>query len=395
MKRFLFSVCALAAVVVGCSKSEVLNRPNADMPIEFNPYTGRIPVTKAAEANKETLGAEGFQVYAFLHGLEQTDHKFEGQAFMDKEVTMKNDKWVYPGRTYWPANGVLDFIAYGLNSENQITKGKTKNMITYTVNPLVASQEDLLVALCQRNLTYDEEKEGKVDLRFYHLLSKIGFTLITTGDDATNVRIDQVNLEGSFYENGEVNLAIWDSNTGRPYISIPTGTSPKENTTYQLLLPNDDPNKSETFTGCGNGVPIYNNNLQYTVKNPDKPVDRDYIKREDSTLSADEQKQLEDNLNNRYMMIIPITAAQHNAKLKVRYYLPCDEYVHENVIDLSNVKYKDENGVEQTASFDFEAGKSYNFQFKVSTNSIGFNVDVEIWDTSDAADVNKTTLTLK
>ena len=67
MKRFLFSVCALAAVVVGCSKSEVLNRPNADMPIEFNPYTGRIPVTRAVAAGKGTLGEAGFQVYAFMH----------------------------------------------------------------------------------------------------------------------------------------------------------------------------------------------------------------------------------------------------------------------------------------------------------------------------------------
>lgn len=85
MKRFLFSVCALAAVVVGCSKSEVLNRPNADMPIEFNPYTGRIPVTRAVAADIDTLGKYGFQVYAFMHnGKDACD--YTATPYMNKIV---------------------------------------------------------------------------------------------------------------------------------------------------------------------------------------------------------------------------------------------------------------------------------------------------------------------
>lgn len=386
MKRFLFSVCALAAVVVGCSKSEVLNRPNAEMPIEFNPYSGRVPVTRAASADILTLGEDGFQVYAFLRGTGE-EPKYEKETMhMDKEVRkVEGDTtWTYSGKAYWPANGVLDFVAYGLGAGAELAQEDKYDEIKFAVDTLVANQKDLLVATGQRGMTYETSNNGKVDLRFSHMLSRIGFTLITKEGNDVNVRITKVNLEGKFYAEGKVDLAAIPQGKSKPEI-IPEGNP--VSTKYKLLR-YDSQDATETFTGFGlpvangNGIgePIYNNDVLYTVTNPDKPLERDYLVKADA--SDEDKESAASNKLNRYMMIIPIAATAHEAKLTVRYYLPCDQKVHDGEIDLKTVKVKNSDGTESTG-FDFEAGKSYNFQLKVSTNKIDFSVTVEEWDTAN------------
>ena len=397
MKRFLFSVCALAAVVVGCSKSEVLNRPNAEAPIEFNPYSGRIPVTKGVAADMDTLKTDGFQVYAFLRGADATP-SYNGKPFMDKEVKFKDGGWAYSGKAYWPANGVLDFIAYGLNAGAQpVAQNTDYNKIVHKVDTLVANQKDLLVALGQRDLTY-ENTNGTVNLMFSHLLSRVGFTLITKAGNNVNVRVEKVNLDGKFYAEGEVDLAVFkpttltlgdkDSTVNRPYI-VPKGEA--TDTKYRLLR--YGATTPETFTGLGlpdatndkMGEPIYNNDMLYKVENPDDITLIDFVKKTNDEVTDDDTKAAAYNKNNRYMMIIPIEASKHAAKLVVKYSLPGDDATHENTIDLSKVEIKDAKGDVVKTGFDFEAGKSYNFQFKVSTNSIDFSVTVEDWDTSNEA----------
>ena len=401
MKRFLFSVCALAAVVVGCSKSEVLNRPNAEMPIEFNPYSGRVPVTRAASADIKTLGAEGFQVYAFLRGAQESPSYDSETMHMDKVVTREEGAtaWTYPGKAYWPANGVLDFIAYGLNAGATHTQENQYDEIAYVVDTLVANQKDLLVATGQRGMTFETSNNGKVDLVFSHMLSRIGFTLITKEENDVNVRITKVNLEGNFYASGKVDLASIPQGSENPVI-VPDGQPAA--TRYRLLrypkypaetTPETTPEAApETFTGFGlpkqggMGEPIYNNDMLYTVEHPEDPLQTDYIKK--ATPTAEETAAAALNEANRYMMIIPIEADKHNAKLKVRYYLPCDKKVHDGEVDLKTVKVTDSEGNE-TTGFNFEAGKSYNFQFKVSTNKIDFSVTVEDWDTANESVSNQ------
>ena len=67
MKKIIYIRLAVSAVFASCSKSEVTSAPGADSPITFNPYLGKTPVTKAPVATTDTLGAYGFQVYAFIH----------------------------------------------------------------------------------------------------------------------------------------------------------------------------------------------------------------------------------------------------------------------------------------------------------------------------------------
>lgn len=401
MKRFLFSVCALAAVVVGCSKSEVLNRPNAEVPIEFNPYAGRVPVTRSTSANIETLGESGFQVYAFLYNADGPD--WVSSPYMNKVVTCENPladepEWTYSGHAYWPASRKLAFIAYGLNTGNLITRpeGGQEYEFDFNVPDVVAEQKDLLVAAVQRDQAYIEEtqgtpEDGTVDFTFSHLLSRIGFSLVTKNNNAVPVTIEQVNLKGTFYEKGHVDLTITapttitigdtEKSAGRPFIN-PEESDAKEKT--YVLLPNGG---SFTDYASAAGTPIYDNSMLYEkfTGNADTPDDDEYkplYDTSDETPETQEEKDAkaasEANKANRYMMIIPTVTPTssteapkiltHNAKLYVKYFLPGAGTFGDVVVDLSTI--------------DFEPGKSYDFKFKVSTNGISFSVTVEEWDTT-------------
>lgn len=382
MKRFLFSVCALAAVVVGCSKSEVLNRPNADMPIEFNPYTGRIPVTRAVAADIDTLGHYGFRVYAFMHnGTDACD--YTATPYMNKVVTFDKTlnegkgAWTYSGHAYWPATNLLNFVAYGLNAgATEVANDRTT--ISYTVPVDVASQKDLLVAYNQINTKYTEDNQGVVDFTFSHLLSRIGFSLVTKASNGVPVTIEQVNLVGNFYGSGtvrltdgkETTLTIGDKEvkTNRPYVNT-TGVT-ASSVTYKLL----GENGTYTSVGSADGTKIFDNGLLYTKdwgegQTADKNTttdDDEYDAKADTEITAAMRATVANNEKNRYMMIIPAEGTVHKANLKVKYFLPGAGTFEEVTVPLSDVN--------------FEAGKSYDFKLKVSTNGISFSVDVESWD---------------
>lgn len=394
MKRFLFSICALAAVVVGCSKSEVLNRPNAEMPIEFNPYTGRIPVTRAVAAGKDILGEAGFQVYAFMHnGKDDCEYK---TPYMNKIVTFDKDlnegkgAWTYSGHAYWPATNLLNFVAYGRNAGALVQEVKDALLptISYTVPVNIADQKDLLVAYNQVNLKYADAiattetetpadkstpaYDGIVNFNFSHLLSRIGFSLVTKDGNSVPVTIEQVNLVGNFYGNGTVNLTDGKETsltigetvvkTNRPYVDI-TGVTPSS-VTYKLL------GEDGTFTSKANGKgdPIFNNGLLYTKNVGDNTTTDDdaYVAKTADQITEEMEGTVAANQENRYMMIIPAASTVHKAKLLVKYFLPGAGTFDEVEVDLSKVE--------------FEAGKSYDFKLKVSTNGISFSVDVEHWD---------------
>lgn len=382
MKRFLFSVCALAAIVVGCSKSEVLNRPNAEDPIVFNPYLGRIPVTKGSIADETVLGTSGFQVYAYMHApitIPDGEYDYEGDnidytdatPYMSKVVTFDAEAnegeggWTYPGHAYWPATNQLDFIAYGRNSGENLSEVSATDhtKINFTVGSDITTHKDLLVAHALLNQGYQESEEvdnsdqKTVNFKFSHLLSRIGFSLITQNNNDIIVTLKQVDLVGDFYAAGTVNLL----STSKLAIE-PTGNATE--TTYKLLGGNG------TFSHKSNktGVPVYNNSMLYEFSNEDNTTYDDDEYKEiiftDDTAKAEAEKAAADNEANRYMMIIP--TKDHGAELVVTYCLPGAETFKPVTIDLSEIE--------------FMAGKAYDFKFKVSTNGISFDVTVDDWD---------------
>lgn len=91
MKRFFFSVIALAAVATGCTKSEMVETPDfGGQEITFETYLGKVPTTKAESVDLAYLqGANrGFHVTAFLHDKDtQPSAASIADPYMDKDVS--------------------------------------------------------------------------------------------------------------------------------------------------------------------------------------------------------------------------------------------------------------------------------------------------------------------
>jgi hypothetical protein len=300
--------------------------------------------------------------------------------YMNKVVKMVtddqgNESWIYDGHAYWPATNQLDFIAYGLNSGDKVTEESATDhtKINFTVDTDIKTHQDLLVAKACLNRSYNdtqEEDAATVNFTFSHLLSRIGFSLITKADNSIPVTLKQVNLEGNFFSAGKVNLL----DVAALKIT-PTGDAAQ--ITYKLLGENG------TFTDASNaeGVPVFDNSMLYefigsdTADNydDDEYKAKDFKNAEgvvDETAKKTATDQANANKDNRYMMIIP--TATHNAKLKVIYCLPGAKTFDEVEIDLKDIEFK--------------AGKAYDFKFKVSTNGISFGVTIESWDDTTTED---------
>lgn len=398
MKRYIISLIALSAAVIGCTKSGLVESPQKyQEPITFETYTGKTPTTKATEVTTATLATHmsemdpAFHVNAFLVSDPQT----YTNAYMNKDVWSTSEtptadatnlgfynSWTYDGATYWPDNGSLLFVAYGLNADKmfgakEAVKDESGNEITpavpgtptmtfsnyanmtYTVPAKTSEQEDLIVAV-PKTQGISNNTASNVLLNFKHMLSKVGFSLKTDATNNVIITIKSIKLKGAFNSTGDVNLADVNE-TGAPYISIGSRTSDVQ--AYSLF----DTNYGETgATGpfdCfqitqspgETPTPIYPNTT-YTPSTGEDVSDAYAGK-----TGASE--------NNRYMMLIPGTQA--DATIEVVYEL--------------------EGAKEQKATaslgsdFKFEAGKAYEFVIKMNTSSIEFEADITDWNDTTIA----------
>jgi len=400
MKRFFFSLIALAAVTISCTKSGLVELPQTfETPITFEPYTGKAPTTKATVMDSESLQAAlydaedspttkgGFHVLAFTHTTtgEDSAADYNATPYMDEDVwyeaavtdnpetedvnEAKEAYWDYNGVSYWP-EGKLDFVAYGLNAKNYMTF-TSKTTFTYAVPELVSAQEDLIVAEPQKGETNDG---SKINIPFKHLLSKVGFSLETNyADQNVKVTIKKIVLSGDFYNQGVVDMTEAAPAVGTKSGAVGSYTffgMPGNDNTVVDYNP-EAANIYDCFVGESKGKvtgddgkqvydPIYANHTITVVANPAEDGPQTFTQ----TPPVSKKGASEDN---RYMMIIP-TEAPANAKITVVYQLTGDE---------------ERTAEAQLANdFKFEAGMGYEFVLKVSTLKVDFSVNVSGWDPS-------------
>ena len=404
MKRFFFSVIALAALTISCTKSGLVELPQTfETPITFEPYTGKAPTTKATVMDSDALQAAlydatsspttkgGFHVSAFTHtGTgETTTADYTKTPYMDEDVwyvaavadnpeTQDKDEttaayWDYNGVSYWP-EGKLDFVAYGLNAKNYMDFGTSKTTFTYTVPELVSSQEDLIVSTPAKGQT---NTGAKINLPFKQLLSKVGFSLKTNAATAgVDVIVKKVVLTGNFFEQGTVDMTLTKNYAAanadpdlRPYI---TETSTATTSSYTLLgMPGDDNAVVDYVNGEDGDFDVCVISAS-SAATTNQPIYASHVlSRETSgtTVTVGTAVKEGADVNNRYMMIIPTPTAttQTNMKITVVYQLTGDE---------------ERTAEAQLANtFKFEAGKGYEFVLKVSTLKVDFSVGVTGWDT--------------
>ena len=393
MKRFFFTVIALAAVAVSCTKSGLLESPHTyESPISFEPYTGKAPVTKATIETSETIKS-GFRVLGFVEGTENAItstspylHKFVrfGDHDGDKGTaqTPTPDTWFYSGAMYWPEGKELTFVAYGLNVNGTPAEAKGTNdaylegdaagvtgqgvkfaqaandytSYTYTVGATAADHKDLVISPALRNCkSSDPSGDGPaattngdkvVNIRLYHVLSRIGFKLavdndyvVKDGESTTPgysnraITINNVSLTGNFISTGEFNLTSAVSISGETITYGEVQGTPAT-TTYSLFSGN------QSFTYTPNGAETSAHNITHDGEN-------------------------------RYMMIIPGDPG-NDAKVIVSYQIAGGAPTE------VSLPLKDASG----NTIEFEAGKAYEFVFTVSNVAVGFNVDVLPWGTA-------------
>lgn len=347
MKRFFFSVIALAAAVTACTESGLIDTPAFyGNEIIFAPYVGKTPVTKAVSVSKEYLegtveNGGGVEVYAFLRDKDVTDPAQIDVTtpYLYAPLTYSNGAWGYGELAYWPEGKELAFAAYSRNATGCISNHSEGSLtqFDFTVKDVVSEQIDLLAIPFKTDVTGNESGDTHVELRFYHLLSRVGFSVEPSeANEDVSITIKSLKLCGSFPKSGHVDLtknpaAIAPykeatSSYASDYSLFAEGESFTINSTECVVTDPDTGNKSIV------SEPIYPNG----VATPDA--------------------------ENRFMMIMP--GIVENASIDVTYQLSGDE--------------------ERTArialnTWTFVPGYAYEFILQISTAAIQFEAHFGAW----------------
>lgn len=374
MKK-IFVMAALAMAAISCTKSDVLESPVLDQPINFFTYLGRTPVTKGNYVTIDDMKTIGFDVKALKCVAETTTTTGEGDdatttttttivegfdatPYMHVKLTASGTGWQYveaegdnAGKAinyYWPTNTSekLVFVGYGLNASGTFTTGtgeaaSTEEYIkfangsntdfTYTVPTTIADHKDLIVT--NTEICDQDNCENGVALNFEHLLSRIDFAITSNGGNSQEgeggtlpVHIKDLSLKGKFVQTGNVSLAsIADGKLNGKKLT--PGSAAEEAFKYEVI------SETKTF----------------------------YTKTEQPIFAG-----AETDAANRYMMIIP--QSTENVTIEGTYTIDEDPTERTISINLGASELKN-----------FEAGKAYKFVLNVKTSVISFSVTVEPW----------------
>lgn len=365
MKRFFFSSIALMVAMTSCTESGLIDAPEFyGNPIVFDTYIGKTPVTKAVNCGIETLKATennggGARIYAFETAKEAAAPSSYSTKYLDGKLLFANSAWGYyedgqdPVDAYMPAGSNLSVVAYNLNTEgadaedvkymSDISADKTE--FIFTVKDDVAEQVDLVITpltLVNENPTGGDTR---VPLRFFHLLSRVGFKVKSTSETDNDITITSVRLKGDFYTTGKVDLkkskAMPSAGTTATDLAFQTSkpeitpiSKPANPTEYELL-----PGATSFTTKAAS---CYATPLQITPEE-----------------------------GGCYMMVMP--GVQETAEITVAY------QVYDATKEVT-FKLADMN----TGINYFQAGYAYEFILKVSTDAIEFSAEIPTdWDETD------------
>lgn len=449
MKKIIYTVIALATVAVGCTKSEIYERPDlGGQEITFDTYLGRAPMTKATSADIATLqtAGKGFDVKAFMHsGTDKPTNLTANDIYMEKAVYWKtatstafsyadtetqhyifsasatqpdaptteysSSTWTCPnGWTEDPQNGSL-WMASTTN-----TNGTWSNWSVEAYK----NQAHANGIWEYDGVTYWPDPNSQKYLAF----AAWGVNTITASSTDENATHTSNNDAIEFAANSETqftfkvdsevasqqDLLVAPFQYGRAINSSATNTTVNINFKHVLsrigfkLLANQDApdveikisdlNLKGSFASTGT-VDITSETpaisaTTYTANTEYKllPETTDFF----ATYSQDEEVAIYNNKatvnTGTTATVTPATGTDEDNRYMML--IPTKEGTATDYV--ITVKYTLTDADEETAtvtlptSFKFEAGKSYEFVLKVSTSKIGFYVEVSDWETGDVAD---------
>ena len=405
-KRFLFSLVAMAAMVIGtgCSNDELFNDYSQENAIGFDTYIGRGAETRATVIDETKLKEVDFGVFAY-YGAQTPNFMYNEKI----EWNADSKSWIYSPIKYWPSTQghTIDFYAYApydndLTGEHDDKDGENNSNITlsannysgtptvtYTVPTDIAQQIDLLYANVKE--ANGSKTAEKVNFNFKHALSRIGFSVEalynqvnnqtngdddasygTTGegesqtektdngssDENTTIEVKKVVLSGKFIETGTMSLNPTESNGQVTYLwsNRSSNGSSGNIVSYELKREGEIDNFMKT-TPEGSSVV-------------------------DHAVVTNAKKQL--NNADSYIMIIP--NKDENAEEKIENITVTVEYEVSTKDDKLDGGYSTvQNTVtSEPFSLNFKAGKAYNFVLHIGLTSVQFSANVTDWDEANS-----------
>ena len=340
-KKIFMGIAAVAALTLVSCSSDDLNslsdNSSKNEAISFDGYWGRSAVSvngsrgsvidKAEDLQKVSEGFGVFGNYSSTDG-----EAFGSNLFENQKVTYstKETKWTYSPKKYWSPQGHIDFLAYAPHVEG--TTLKNTSCIEFTVADNAADQKDLLWANAANQTKANNSGIGKkVNFKFAHALSRLGYTVktdLTSSSDVT-ITLKKITLAGSkdgiqkaFYPKGTINLStgVW----------TPSTTDEKQN---------------------------------FVWLSTDKTLDSD-------TKNSDKE----------YLFVIPQNFSKTEENADALF-----------VIVEYTIKYGDEKPVTYTVSSqlkqNFEQGTAYSINLTLGLTPIEFDADVTGWKNTEEKDV--------
>lgn len=340
-KKIFMGIAAVAALTLVSCSSDDLNslsdNSSKNEAISFDGYWGRSAVSvngsrgsvidKAEDLQKVSEGFGVFGNYSSTDG-----EAFGSNLFENQKVTYstKETKWTYSPKKYWSPQGHIDFLAYAPHVDG--TTLKNTSCIEFTVADNAADQKDLLWANAANQTKANNSGIGKkVNFKFAHALSRLGYTVktdLTSSSDVT-ITLKKITLAGSkdgiqkaFYPKGTINLStgVW----------TPSTTDEKQN---------------------------------FVWLSTDKTLDSD-------TKNSDKE----------YLFVIPQNFSKTEENADALF-----------VIVEYTIKYGDEKPVTYTVSSqlkqNFEQGTAYSINLTLVLTPIEFDADVTGWKNTEEKDV--------
>ena len=347
-KKFFMGIAAMAALTLVSCSSDDLNslsdNSSKNEAISFDGYWGRSAVSvngsrgsvidKAEDLQKVS---EGFGVFG---NYSSTDEEaFGSNLFENQKVTYSTEetKWTYSPKKYWSPQGHIDFLAYAPHVDG--TTLKNKSCIEFTVADKAADQKDLLWAnAANQTMANNSGTDKKVNFKFGHALSRLGYTVKTKDADAgTTITLNKITLAGSadgttkaFYTKGTIDLSKSSTSTTDLWATSDTDTK----------------QKFDWFSGT--------QSLATTYTNPDT----------------------------EYLFVIPQNFSKTDENADALY-----------VIVEYTIKYEDKktmtNKVSSQLKLNFEQGKAYTLNLTLGLTPIEFDVTtVQGWTDTNQGEIN-------
>lgn len=217
MKKSLFVLGVAAAVLTGCSQSEVTDIAESSA-IKFNKAFVGNPTKSATVVDNDNI--QSFYVYAY---------KNEDALLTNENVYLQNGLWAYDNIKIWDDAATYSFAAYsnggtakGVGSLENVSYDKnagTLKISSYTAG----GDDDLLASISTETLA---EANTPVAFTFKHVLSMVKFTVKSGLGNDKELVINNLTVEaGKIQNNGNLTYSTaatsWElAQSGQTYASL-------------------------------------------------------------------------------------------------------------------------------------------------------------------------------